>query len=712
MNFKKIGLTVASSALVASTFVIPQVDAQAATINPGGCGDVHIITANGTGMSGRNKFDNPNGDFMMRFMVDKAREDNPTRKITNHDINYPGAAGAIHSFKPTEDNSATFGLSRLEGDMNGLDHVKEYMSRCPNTMLAFAGYSQGASVIGDLVALIANGAVEGVGSDKILGAILFADPGRSGASSFRGPQQDVRAWIPQPPNAIYQRNGESASSQNRNTVGWTGQRSLPFTGIEGRVISICNDRDLACASVPNSAHRAIADFSDKNIWPNVSYRKGGGAGQLLIKHPEFVPILLKLVPGILTNKNYTNFLNGMERDFINTQANDLDKGVMINAVRELKDIFKLLKRDDMYGSGVNDRAILIHAASMVYPSYKDTLKRQFNVPDEQLLAIEAGLFGVGLISGVPVNVSARVTPQIRYIADFGAEHGTYFSNRRISYEGLSGNSWGAQALSTGIKNYFNNSGYTIRADAGNRQLEVAEPNRADDGLRALLNYTTQGISVLGEDVNDYPHLNSDGQTVSPTAEPGEEPEVTDNINPSGEAQVPSNVTTLSESTSTSNRPGSYLDNDSVEDGESGEDTIGDIRPDRESDSESNTESTISTPRGLYNSQDDGTGGDYRSRLSANEYTDIDQLMADLDQLEAENNGIISNEAISATPTVSATGDDNSGDSTSESVSSTTSSAVFTASAIPVNNKDKAVGPSVNTGGKSTSLYSRIMSIFV
>lgn len=501
MKKQRVGTAIATAA-VASTMFTPLAHAQDAAPQPSAqCGAVHIITANGTGGSGENI---SKGLFPLNMqpLIDKVQQDHPG-KVTFQEISYPSSAGAMYSISPLSDNPKTYGLSRLKGDMNGLDHVKEFSAQCPNTMLAFAGYSQGASVMGDLTALIANGAVPGVGPEKILGAFLFADPGRSGNSQYSGPSKDVNYWIPQPSTYTYQRNGEISTSKQEGTVGWTGQRSLPFTGVEGRVISLCNDADLACSAGTNTVLRDLADISDKDIWPNKAYRDGRSLSQILLTEPGVSALLLEFLPKLALYDDYNGLLATLQQKAYALPISDLDKGVVINAAQELEKILDFLHRDELYGEGVTDRAMLAHLLATSYPQVREMIP-DFPNKEATMPAIDGTVAALSAFNTVPADVRARVEEPVTYLSAFPTEHAAYFSDKH-SVDGVPAIQWASQALSDGITNYLNGTTLVMPADASNTgTVEIAEPDRKDDGLRSLLKYTEQGISVLGEDTNDFP----------------------------------------------------------------------------------------------------------------------------------------------------------------------------------------------------------------
>ena len=509
MKLKRIGALIASTVMVGTTLsIMPVSTAETALKAPtpysGACGDVHIVSANGTGWGGRNKQDNAS-DFMMKPLVDSVKSQLPG-KVSNYDITYPASVGALASLSPQADNSATYGLSRLEGDMKGLKHLQDFHNKCPNSMIVFTGYSQGASVAGDLAALVANGAVPGMGPDNILGAVLLADPGRGGTSQYTGPKQNTRSWIPLPPNVKYNRNGEVSTATSNSTVGWTGQRSLPFTGIEGRVISICNDSDTACAAQKGSALRALADMSDKDIWPNVGYRHGDSLFSSVIAGSiDVVPNLLSAFPQLLKSTDYGPVFDRLEQQFyVNKTANKLDRAVLMNAVNELRGLFAILHRGDMYGPNTADNKILGHLLGVGYPMLKPQLKNMGINPQHVDMVEPFVTAATGLVSGIDPLIVAKTEPTLKKIANFQKDHAVYFNAANYPVESKSAMQWGADAIVQGVRNYQSGHANTTNADPRNSGTEVAEPNRKDDGLKSLLGYLQNGTSVLGQETNDYP----------------------------------------------------------------------------------------------------------------------------------------------------------------------------------------------------------------
>lgn len=48
-------------------------------------------------------------------------------------------------------------------------------------------------------------------------------------------------------------------------VGLAGTRRASFNGLEGKVLSLCNGADMACATDPDSVLRAVADVAGRDV---------------------------------------------------------------------------------------------------------------------------------------------------------------------------------------------------------------------------------------------------------------------------------------------------------------------------------------------------------------------------------------------------------------------------------------------------------------
>lgn len=477
------------TAAIASSLTTPVAHSQSLFTTSNQCSDVHLIVAKGTGSSNEYQSTAVDKNFDSTF-ANKVLDAFPG-KVTGYQIAYPASAGALYSVTPQAGSATTYGESRLRGVARGLKHIEEYSKSCPNAAYAFYGYSQGASVAGDITALLANGAVKGVDKDKILGTVLMADPGRSGHSQYSGPQQSTKHWMPIPQGAKYQRNGEVVimpTQDSNDSVGMTGQRSLGFNGIEGRVLSFCVDGDIAC-SVP-SGHNIIrdaADYSDKDIKPNIGYTFGRTLMFIsLLNIPTAIRTVVDMFKGlIMGGLSIDGAVNAarasVEKD---TQMSALDKMVIYNALTEAKTLVSMLKRDDVYGSGVTDAQIVAHIIGSGGPAAKQFLPPQLKQYEPQIDQAIAAATAISLT--IPLDKRGRADKYIRGIASFPSEHAQYFGKYQIN--GKSANDFAADTMITGVDNYLKGAALNLNIgpNPSNGTREVAEADRKPDGLESFL----------------------------------------------------------------------------------------------------------------------------------------------------------------------------------------------------------------------------------
>lgn len=480
-------IALCATAIPFASFFAPNAQAQEAQSQ---CGAVHIVTAQGTGGSATDR-GNDVADFaegkLARTMVDKF-----PGQVTAWQVAYPSSAGAIHSAIAVNHETTTFGDSRLTGAQSIVEHVTQFRENCPGTKIMIAGYSQGASVAGDAAALIANGASQNTTSKDVMGVILYADPGRSGNSAYTGTQGST-AYIPLPDGAQYQRNGEYVSAQHeKNTVGWTGQRSLPFTGMEGRVISLCNPRDLACSVDDKTFLRAVADSSDKNWLPSPeSYRNKADINTMLTQG-KLTGILLKMLGeggvSMLVDGNTQGFAALFHKLVAeDSTLNQQEKETLYNAETEMRYIFTLLRSDMGYGHTVPNDVIISHIAQSAGSSLENSelVPQELKAPLSLAMSTIAGKD----TSSIPADAKQRMSDAISYMLEFPQQHATYFSDA-YKVNGQSAEQWAMSAVEEGINNVINDTPYTVDVGSNPRtpdtELEVSDPTRLDDGLRGIV----------------------------------------------------------------------------------------------------------------------------------------------------------------------------------------------------------------------------------
>lgn len=515
---KKIAKIIMSSAIAATAItVLPTSPITPQNALAQSCSTIHMVNIDGTGSSNINNDPNDKGKFSPTIESIKyasaTTKDVPNLSIDYWNVPYDSSAGAAFSLGSPEQAPVPYGLSRIRGAQIGIDHIREYHSTCPNSKIGVIGYSQGASVAGDIAALLANGAVDGFTKDNFFGAILLADPGRSGKSEkYTGPQNATTAYIPLPKNATYERNGEYSTVTVPNTVGWTGQRSLGFKDLSGRVISICHDSDVACSVDPNSVLRPIADISDKNYAPGEHYRHTKSLAATVMSNPiTFLDALggLGFVKEVLQSEDIRSQIPALKQKLAQSESLDREeKDVANNALNELNNILTLAHREDAYGPNVPDSAILAHVIKVGYPSAEEKVPEQF-----KLIAATLTTAITASAPSLPKEVEQRVDPIIKQVtADY---HESYFKNgdRMYKVDGIKAIDWVSESLATGARNVANNTPIDISADPQNSgEIEVSEPDRKDDGLKALLNGTLESerTSMDNEDTIDSIQSPKDG----------------------------------------------------------------------------------------------------------------------------------------------------------------------------------------------------------
>ena len=457
------------------------------------CSAVHIVTAQGTGQSSTDKGNDDLGGFAEGKLAQEMKNKFPGQ-VSTWQTNYPSSAGALYSAGAMNGETTTYGDSRLNGAKAMVKHITEYRTQCPGAKIMLTGYSQGASVAGDAAALIANGASSNTKSEDVMGVVLYADPGRSGNSQYTGTQGST-AYIPLPKGAKYQRNGEYVSEgHEQDTVGWTGQRSLPFTGMEGRVISLCSPKDLACSVTDKSLLRDVADASDKNWKPSPeSYRNRATIISMITKG-KLNGVLGGLLGGGSIGKLKSGDIPGFLNMYHGLVSNDKnlssdEKDTLFNAETELRYLFKLLKSDKGYGENVPNSAIVSHILQQVGQELPNNsaVPEQYRTP----LKLAIRVLTSGDTSSIPADVKSRMETTVKYATAFPDNHGAYFNDKsNYKVEGQSAEQWATGAVEQGIRNVIENKPYQVNAGSNprekNAELEVSDPERLDDGLRGVV----------------------------------------------------------------------------------------------------------------------------------------------------------------------------------------------------------------------------------
>lgn len=507
-------------ATVSSTLLIPtQANAQD-TSNQ--CSKVHVITVAGTGSSSTKASTDGSSDFIVKGLTEKYGSD-----ITSYNLPYPSSAGAVESiWNIKTDINTTYGDSRLIGDETGLNHIEQYRDKCPDSKILLTGYSQGAHVAGDIAALIANGALDNTTSDDILAAYLFADPGRSGNSAYTGSSKANTSYFALPEGAQYNRNGEYTTNTKDNRIGMTGQRSLPFTGLEGRIFSLCHDDDIACSVDIGGVIRAGADTSDKKIIVNEAYRNGISASEIFLNNGgKLLPILLEsgFLDVLKSGATIDEAIEKARPSLVKSDIPDDQKHVINNMFKEIEDVVKALHREDAYGANVTDGQIIGNIVRQVAPNI-DKFDLPFK-PEEIQAAKNIIPIVTSILPDVPADISQRMKPIAESIISFLPYHSSYW--RMVQNDsGAPGHqignvtsaTWAKNNAIDGVGRYLTGvEPYAVSTDANNTQREIAEPDRADDGLRGLLNGETREVLPNESILNDDEENTSPSSTRKPPA---------------------------------------------------------------------------------------------------------------------------------------------------------------------------------------------------
>lgn len=263
-------LLTASSILASATAVVPTGRATAHSF----CTPVYVVQAAGTGYSSRTQTPNPLPLYISGWNpTDELQRRFGIRNVAGFNVSYPASLGRVSTFTPNPNGNeaATYGESVLAGVEEATSEMTRVARACPETSFFLVGYSQGASVAGDAAAEIAAGRVADVSPERIGGVILIADPGRS--PTVEKPSEEASAQAAAN-SGVPAANGEIIVGGNTGVlpgrVGMTGARPTPFTGLEGRVISLCNSNDMACSIHEGSLIRDVADYANRVEWPGPS----------------------------------------------------------------------------------------------------------------------------------------------------------------------------------------------------------------------------------------------------------------------------------------------------------------------------------------------------------------------------------------------------------------------------------------------------------
>jgi hypothetical protein len=250
-NALKLGAIAAAAAITAS-ITAPIAGAGEETIKGAyvpaspGCDAVEVITVAGTGES------NSNDDPQFIYGLKQGRNYTADIALERDEVGawqtpYSATVGIANSINGNKGNlHVPYGESRLEGVQTTERHIADVKASCPDTKFVVTGYSQGASVAGDVAADMIAGKIPGVDADDLFAAYLLSDPNRAPATD-----EKTRTALGVP--AHVGANGETIVDLNQGaplgTEGLAGPRAAgAFAGTNGRVMSFCHPNDIACST--------------------------------------------------------------------------------------------------------------------------------------------------------------------------------------------------------------------------------------------------------------------------------------------------------------------------------------------------------------------------------------------------------------------------------------------------------------------------------
>ncbi len=151
------------------------------------------------------------------------------------------------------------------------DTAADVLTACPDTLLAAAGYAEGARVVSRFANMVAAGrGGTRIPTDKIAGIALFADPDRTPAAPVLPGRPDLTSPLAPPPLSGHHRHSTEITLSNPRPSGGgvTATRDTTATGtgtgagtgtgndygpLAGRVVNFCAPGDLTCDAPANGA---------------------------------------------------------------------------------------------------------------------------------------------------------------------------------------------------------------------------------------------------------------------------------------------------------------------------------------------------------------------------------------------------------------------------------------------------------------------------
>ena len=347
-KFTKLSATALSIATISTVVPLSLVGtATAQDVTDGGeCSAVELIVMAGTGES--SSTDDPNDIFGLASGINyTANMDNKYGdQVSAWQTPYASSVGIVGTLGETRaDQTLPYGASRVQGTEAAIDRMEEVAVSCPDTKFMISGFSQGATVAGDVVEAVSQGRVAGVESDDILAAYLLADPGRAqmtqeqvttstGATGFKTVNGAVLVPLDQ-------------SIPNSTSVGLTGPRSAgAFDSYSDNIMSFCHPNDAACSAEPGDILQQVGQTMNEWTVPSNDHILASPDGLKGVDVMGTMGIFLPHIIRSLADGDDTSVISTMNLVARNPSLNTSQKAAMRALGQELAVIARAVKNYD------------------------------------------------------------------------------------------------------------------------------------------------------------------------------------------------------------------------------------------------------------------------------------------------------------------------------------------------------------------------------
>lgn len=573
-SYKTLALATSMS-LVGGAGLIAATAPSASAQENAACTPVHVIQVVGTGAGKTTDSTEPKAFAPNYNPTELLQKKVGADKVSGYNTPYPASVGNISMFwslaNPGGYDGGTeqfsYGNSVKYGVDKATKHMADYKARCGNAKFQITGYSQGASVAGDIAAAVANGRVPGVTSDDVANVVLIADPGRSSASAYDSYSGDKSVlYAPIPPGKM-QKNFEivndGGSGQKTDRIGWTGERPARFKGMYGKVLSLCDAGDIACSAEPNSLARGLANYANSE---STAASLDTDTAQRISKAVQYAHSQGIIQAATSGDINKVNEILATAMAKANFGVQDIPE--MLSVAKEIGDVFNVIM-DPKYcvAETFDFGEVLTSLITTALPKFIESnvsakqllgYAKQFGLlnalPPEARFAIEAAAklpFAdvliqkiVGFIPdiftkiaqalGAPVaKDTGTVGQQLAQMMSLGTNHGRYWNDSLNSINGKASALYAIDWMAQGVNGVV--SGKTTTASPKGKAL--SDPN-AESGIEKAVN--GKQCSPVAPDGGNNNNGGTTTQKPKPTdgAKPTNEPKPTNGAKPTSEATKP------------------------------------------------------------------------------------------------------------------------------------------------------------------------------